>query len=615
MNKELKVPLKILFVEDDKIDLSAFTRMVSKKNLPYEYAIAKSVSDSVTLLQQRQFDIVLIDYMLGDGTALDVLKFIPPDTPSIIVTGVGSEEIAVEALRAGANDYLIKDDRRAYLNLLPVVVDRVIRIKQAEKEILTLAQAVRSSQDSIFITDQANRITAVNQAFQDTYHYNDQEIIGRTCFELYADDNMPSELEEVIDQECVHLRKGGERFHISISRSNIIDNQGITFARVFIARDITERKKTQEALQRSEARLMEAERISHSGSWELDLRSNHLFWSDEIYRIFDINPSEFSASYEAFLDAIHPEDREFVNHAYTESVETKIPYDITHRLLMKDGRIKYVREYCETFYDQQDQPIRSIGVVQDITEQKELEAQRLQSIAEQERIKVLQRFINDASHDLRTPLTIIKMSLYSLKRELGGQFTRQTDKLEKNTQRLIQLVADMLQMSKLDSLEEVTSNRVEVGRLVGDAVDQHQPTVAEKQQTLHFDRGSQPVYMMMDADLILNAVSNIITNALNYTPDGGEITVRILEDHDQVIIEVQDTGIGIDETHIEQIFERFYRVDKARGTVLGGTGLGLALVKRIAELHNGRVTVQSTVGQGSIFRILLPIVSESGLPL
>jgi PAS domain S-box-containing protein len=133
------------------------------------------------------------------------------------------------------------------------------------------------------------------------------------------------------------------------------------------------RRRAEVALQQSEASLKEAQRITHVGNWSLDLEANRLAWSDEIYRIFEIDPERFGASYEAFLDAIHPEDREAVNTAYTESVANSTPYEIDHRLLMKDGRIKRVQERCETYYDEDGRPLRSVGTVQDITERRRAE--------------------------------------------------------------------------------------------------------------------------------------------------------------------------------------------------------------------------------------------------
>ncbi|NOQ68925.1 MAG: EAL domain-containing protein [Gammaproteobacteria bacterium] len=122
---------------------------------------------------------------------------------------------------------------------------------------------------------------------------------------------------------------------------------------------------------RSEKRLLESQQIAQLGSWELDLMNDKLEWSDEVYRIFEINPEIFAASYESFIDTIHPDDRGFVDKTYADSVSNREPYNIDHRLLMKDGRIKYVNERCETIYDNSGKPLRSIGTILDITERKQ----------------------------------------------------------------------------------------------------------------------------------------------------------------------------------------------------------------------------------------------------
>lgn len=135
-----------------------------------------------------------------------------------------------------------------------------------------------------------------------------------------------------------------------------------------LIRESTTRKLAEEALKKSEAQLNEAQRIARIGSWELDVVHNVLTWSDEIYRMFEIDPGKFGASYEAFLDAIHPDDREAVNSAYTDSLKTRNPYAIDHRLRFEDGHIKYVHEQCKTFYDADGKALRSVGTVQDVSE-------------------------------------------------------------------------------------------------------------------------------------------------------------------------------------------------------------------------------------------------------
>jgi len=133
------------------------------------------------------------------------------------------------------------------------------------------------------------------------------------------------------------------------------------------------RRQAEEALRQSEANLQETQRIANMGRWDLDLVNKHLQWSPTIFEIFEIDPEEFGASYEAFLETIHPDDRERVNLVYSDSLKHQKPYNIEHRLLMKDGRIKWVNEICRTDYDTDGQAIRSLGIVQDITERKHAE--------------------------------------------------------------------------------------------------------------------------------------------------------------------------------------------------------------------------------------------------
>ncbi len=199
---------------------------------------------------------------------------------------------------------------------------------------------------------------------------------------------------EVVRDAGMAIKAKGQPIRFILANGSVIlDEAGHKLGAVVIMRDVTEfrrleqelRKSNEELEKRVEKRteelrktagdLNEAQRIAHIGSWELDLLTNQLFWSDEIYRIFEIDPEEFGASYEAFLQTIHPDDREYVNAAYTDSVRTRTSYSIDHRLLLAGGRIKYVHEHCETFYDN-DKPIRSAGTVQDITGQKLAEEER-----------------------------------------------------------------------------------------------------------------------------------------------------------------------------------------------------------------------------------------------
>lgn len=147
-----------------------------------------------------------------------------------------------------------------------------------------------------------------------------------------------------------------------------------------------EREMLIRRLQKSEALLKKSQQMARIGSWELDLRNGALFWSDEIFRIFEIDPALFNASYEAFLNTVHPDDRTMVDKAYTDSLKNRTPYIIAHRLIFPDQRVKFVQEWCETQYDREGRPVRSIGTAQDITEYKEAEKKLETSYQELEKI-------------------------------------------------------------------------------------------------------------------------------------------------------------------------------------------------------------------------------------
>ncbi len=257
--------------------------------------------------------------------------------------------------------------------------------------------------------------------------------------------------------------------------------------------------------------------------------------------------------------------------------------------------------------DHSQKPVGRIITLYDLTERKQAEKEHLELMQERQRVEVLQHFISAASHDLRTPLTTMKTSLFLLK-SLNDPEKRKKHMamLESQTEHLERLLEDMLTLSRLDKVAELEFAPLNLKSLFGDIMRRQSPLIAKKKLSVEVAPIGDLPFIQGDGHYLSRALEIVVLNALNYTPDGGEITARLCEQEQQILIEVQDSGIGISEKDLPHIFESFYRGDKARNTNTGGTGLGLAMAQKIVELHHGSIEVESKLEQGSMFRIYLP---------
>jgi len=257
---------KVLLVEDERFYRRAFMRFVEEQQLPYDCTQACSAVEAKDILASERFDIIVSDYQLGDGTALDVLE-VADGIPVIIVTGAGDEEVAVSAWRAGAYDYLTKDIDRNYLKAIPITVDNAIRHKKAEDRLNLLSAAVTSAGDSVIITDLHDRIVFVNRAFCNTYGYTEQEVLGRESSLITMDGPLSDSWEHLYqpfgggELMAYHVRKDGCKFPVSLSVSLVKDPEGRATAYVGVARDISERLRTEYELESINLKLTTGNRV------------------------------------------------------------------------------------------------------------------------------------------------------------------------------------------------------------------------------------------------------------------------------------------------------------------------------------------------------------------
>lgn len=222
------------------------------------------------------------------------------------------------------------------------------------------------------------------------------------------------------------------------------------------------------------------------------------------------------------------------------------------------------------------------------------------------------QFVSDVSHELKTPLATIKLLSESILqsqafdedmvREFLGDMTNEVDRLTRIVERLLTLTKNDSQVSKIEF------KTVDLTKLIDMACRKLRPLANEKNITLTYHRESEDktIEMLLDGDKIYEAVYNIADNSIKYTPEGGSVDIRLFSDITSVMIEIEDTGIGIPKEDTSHIFDRFYRVDKARARETGGTGLGLSIASEAVSQHGGHIEVISEEGEGSKFIIILP---------
>ena len=238
------------------------------------------------------------------------------------------------------------------------------------------------------------------------------------------------------------------------------------------------------------------------------------------------------------------------------------------------------------------------------------EWQMVELLLENEKVRILSEFIRNVSHDFRTPLSIIATKAYLINKSKSlEEQQRNMESINHQIGRLTQLIDGMLAMSKLDSDLEIEMETIDIGAVLEEVVYKLNGMAGEKQIKLHINLPETLPRLHANTKWLEDALSEVIKNGIIYTPAGGEVVINGTYDTQTIIIEICDTGIGIPEEDTDHIFERLFRGDKTRAST-GGVGLGLSIAKRVVELHEGEISVESTVGKGSVFRITLPLSSD-----
>ena len=374
--------IKVLVVEDDEVDRMAFERLVRRHSLPYECCVAAGLGEAREALEDQVFDIILTDFHLGDGSGLELLE-LRSEIPVVVITGAGGEETAVRALRAGAFDYLVKDTQGRYLEMVPVIVENALRQQLVERRVRILTQALKAINDAIFVTDLKGRLIFVNKTFSRMYGYGQMEVLGRPSEILWAQGEEhelePTPAEDLPRAgqrgECVQRRWDGSIFPALLSRSAIFDERGGRVAAVGAVRDISERKRSEEALKVSEERYALAAAGANDGLWDWDLLTDQVYYSTRWKTTLGYLEDEIGDHIDSWLSLVHAEDIDLLRTQLSAHLEGRSPYfENEHRIRTKTDDYRWV-QVRGLAVRSNGKATRLAGSQRDITDRKRAESQ------------------------------------------------------------------------------------------------------------------------------------------------------------------------------------------------------------------------------------------------
>ena len=559
-----------------------------------------------------------------------------------------------------ADILIVEDDTesRYMLEQLLLAKNHQVRAAQHGKEALKLA---RKSPPELIISDimmpVMDGFKLCREAKEDSSLQSIPFIFYTATFTEVEDERLalglgatrflikPKTGQELLDvfEEVLETQRKGE---LEVHRKPLLDNDALSeLYETSISRKLEETvdklQKERRALQESEKKLKEAQEIAQIGHWELEIETGTTHWSDELYRILGWKPKEIEGSYEALTEAIHPDDRDIVDKAYSDSLKKRTAYNIDHRLLLGDGSLKYVHQRCQSQIDDDGELIYLMGTVHDITERKLIEEELRQYREQLEelvsvRTEALEKanwnlkeakhiadqanlaktvYLAQMSHDLRTPLNSIigltEMMVEDTEAENLLDIQETLSRLTGAEEQMLALLNDILDLSKIEA-GKMTLNEepIVLSGIADNALSTAQSLAQANNNKLTMRCSDSLENIYVDPIRLQQILLNLLGNACKFTKDG-EVCLAMestqTKGQDRVLFSITDTGIGMDQESLESLFQEYGQIGPTLDAKNKGTGLGLSISRKIARLMGGNITVKSELGVGSTFTVNLPL--------
>ncbi len=547
---------------------------------------------------------------------------------------------AEEALRQSRDEMELRvEQRTAELAATNETMESEIAERKRSSEALRESEEryrelFENATEIVYTLDLSGNVTSINKAGERITGYSREEVLGTPIARIVAPEYMNRMLqmmerkvhgEALTTYELEVIAKDGRRITLEIS-SRLILEQGSAIGVQGIARDITKRKRAEEALRDKEASLRLAVESAALGTWDYNPITNVLAWDDACKAIFGL-PSDTAITYKIFISALHPDDRERTQAAIRHTLDSAGggKYDAEYRIIgLEDGIERWIAARGQAFFNEAGLPARFIGTVLDITESKQAEQERALLLAREKAARVeaeeanrlKDEFLATVSHELRTPLNAI-LGWAELLRggRLDDEGAHQAfNTIVRNAKSQAQLIEDILDVSRIIrgnfGLEVRPVGLIQV---INAALDSVRPAAYAKEIKLDvsFDKPVPPV--SGDPNRLQQVVWNLMSNAIKFTPNGGRVEVRLDHKDSTARIIVSDTGCGISKEFLPHVFDRFRQADSSYTRQHSGLGLGLSIVRHLVEMHGGTVQVESEgEDRGATFTVMLPLLKDEG---
>jgi PAS domain S-box-containing protein len=528
------------------------------------------------------------------------------------------------AKATGGNDKSLRDSEERYQAFLRNSQEGIWRIELEKPVPITLPP---SRQIKLFY--KYSYMAECNDAMARMYGLtSSEELVGTRLGDLLieSDPNNIAYLTAFIKSgyklsgvESHEKDKDGKDKYFRNSLTGIVEDGRIVRA-WGTQQDITDQHNAITDKIKSEAHLQLALKASKLGTWEWNVETNELIWSDELKKIYGLQPKD-EITFEKYLNMLHPEDRKLMLNKIKQALKSRQPYSHEHRIIWPDGSVHWMLGQGRAYF-KDGKPKYIIGTAMNIEDVKsamqrsaELELKNQQLERRRQELTELNNakddFISIASHQLRTPATGVKQYIGMLLEGFAGPLTEEQRTMLQaaysSNERQINIVNDLLKVAQLDSGKiKLQKKKINICTLVADIVHEQRAKFTKRNQQLIIQKPDQKIFCTVDDRLLRMVLENLIDNASKYSPGNTTVKVSLVKKPGQLSIKLADNGIGIEKEELPKLFQKFSRIENKHTSTVEGTGLGLYWSKTAVEMHGGKIKVTSKPGIGSTFTIQLP---------